>query len=66
MHINMCIGIYGRPGGMAQLLLEEEVKRRQSAKVQRMVAASELETERQQILYQMKYADPERGGKTQF
>ncbi|XP_058885760.1 LIM domain only protein 7-like isoform X4 [Acipenser ruthenus] len=53
-------GIYGRPGGMAQLLLEEEVKRRQSAKVQRMVAASELETERQQILYQMKYADPER------
>ncbi|XP_041115683.1 LIM domain only protein 7 isoform X14 [Polyodon spathula] len=53
-------GIYGRPGGMAQWLLGEEVKRRQSAKVQRMVAASELETERQQILYQMKYADPER------
>ncbi|KAK1170070.1 LIM domain only protein 7-like isoform X1 [Acipenser oxyrinchus oxyrinchus] len=52
--------VYGRPGGMAQWLQEEEVKRRQSAKVQRMVAASELETERQQILYQMKYADPER------
>ncbi|XP_033867297.1 LIM domain only protein 7-like isoform X10 [Acipenser ruthenus] len=52
--------VYGRPGGMAQWLQEEEVKRRQSAKVQRMVAASELETERQQILYQMKYADPGR------
>nr|XP_015220017.1 PREDICTED: LIM domain only protein 7 isoform X13 [Lepisosteus oculatus] len=54
-------GIYSRHGGMAQWLLEEELRRKKNREVQKMVAASELEAERKQILNLMKYADPERG-----
>ncbi|XP_036815516.1 LIM domain only protein 7 isoform X3 [Oncorhynchus mykiss] len=51
---------YGRSGGMAQKLLEEELRRKADKKAQSLQAASELELERRNILNAMRYREPER------
>ncbi|CAB1328283.1 unnamed protein product [Coregonus sp. 'balchen'] len=51
---------YGRSGGMAQRLLEEELRRKADKKAQSLRAASELELERRNILNAMRYREPER------
>uniref|UniRef100_A0A4W5KR81 LIM zinc-binding domain-containing protein n=1 Tax=Hucho hucho TaxID=62062 RepID=A0A4W5KR81_9TELE len=51
---------YGRSGGMAQKLLEEELKRKADKNDQSLQAASELELERRNILNAMRYREPER------
>ncbi|XP_045062455.1 LIM domain only protein 7 isoform X3 [Coregonus clupeaformis] len=53
-------GWYGRSGGMAQRLLEEELRRKADKKAQSLRAASELELERRNILNAMRYREPER------
>ncbi|XP_036395867.1 LIM domain only protein 7 [Megalops cyprinoides] len=53
-------GVPKRHGGIAQWLLEEELRRKKSVKAQRLQAASELEAERRNILNAMKYRHPER------
>lgn len=50
-----------QPGGMAQRLLEEQL-RSQDKQAQIERAASELEMERRNILCAMRYREPERGG----
>lgn len=57
----LCPGWYGRSGGMAQKLLEEELRRKADKKAQSLRAASELELERRNILNAMRYREPERG-----
>ncbi|XP_034142689.1 LIM domain only protein 7 isoform X2 [Esox lucius] len=49
-------------GGMAQRLLEEELRRKADKRAQSLQAASELELERRNILNAMKYREPERVG----
>uniref|UniRef100_A0A674ANA2 LIM domain 7a n=1 Tax=Salmo trutta TaxID=8032 RepID=A0A674ANA2_SALTR len=51
---------YGRSGGMAQKLLEEELRRKADKNDQSLRAASELELERRNILNAMRYREPER------
>ncbi|KAM9484018.1 LIM domain only protein 7-like isoform 1-T1 [Salvelinus alpinus] len=51
---------YSRSGGMAQKLLEEELRRKADKKAQSLQAASELELERRNILNAMRYREPER------
>ncbi|XP_075447092.1 LIM domain only protein 7 isoform X3 [Ascaphus truei] len=46
--------------GFAQWLFEDEQKRMQSLKIKSSRSPSEMETERKQILNQMKYADPDK------
>ncbi|XP_031649176.1 LIM domain only protein 7 isoform X13 [Oncorhynchus kisutch] len=53
-------GWYGSSGGMAQRLLEEELRRKADKKAQSLRAASELELERRNILNAMRYREPER------
>ncbi|XP_071212217.1 LIM domain only protein 7-like isoform X2 [Salvelinus alpinus] len=53
-------GRYGSSGGMAQRLLEEELRRKADKKAQSLRAASELELERRDILNAMRYREPER------
>ncbi|XP_062313549.1 LIM domain only protein 7 isoform X3 [Osmerus eperlanus] len=53
-------GRSGRPGGMAQRLLEEELRRQQDRRAQGQRAASQLELERRDILNAMRYREPER------
>ncbi|XP_038871002.1 LIM domain only protein 7-like isoform X2 [Salvelinus namaycush] len=51
---------YSRSGGMAQKLLEEELRRKADKKAQSLQAVSELELERRNILNAMRYREPER------
>ncbi|XP_064801250.1 LIM domain only protein 7-like isoform X4 [Oncorhynchus masou masou] len=53
-------GWYGSSGGMAQRLLEEELRRKADKKAQSLRAVSELELERRNILNAMRYREPER------
>ncbi|KAM3862302.1 LIM domain only protein 7 [Diretmus argenteus] len=53
-------GVYGRLGGMAHWLLEEQLSYERDKQAQSQRAASELEMERRNILNAMKYRDPER------
>ncbi|XP_030643154.1 LIM domain only protein 7 [Chanos chanos] len=53
-------GAHSRHRGMADWLLEEELKRKRNREILRQQAASELEAERRNILHAMKYRDPER------
>ncbi|KAJ8012567.1 hypothetical protein DPEC_G00044200 [Dallia pectoralis] len=53
-------GWYKGSGGMAQRLLEEELRRKADKNAQGLRAASELELERRNILNAMKYREPER------
>ncbi|KAM4608928.1 LIM domain only protein 7-like isoform 1-T1 [Polymixia lowei] len=55
-------GFYGRPGGMAHWLMEEQLRHQRDKQAQRQRAASELEMERRNILNAMRYRQPERGG----
>ncbi|XP_036829909.1 LIM domain only protein 7 isoform X10 [Oncorhynchus mykiss] len=58
--VSVCPGWYGSSGGMAQRLLEEELRRKTDKKAQSLRAASELELERRNILNAMRYREPER------
>ncbi|XP_045068832.1 LIM domain only protein 7 isoform X1 [Coregonus clupeaformis] len=53
-------GWYGCSGGMAQKLLEEELRRKADKNAQSLLAASELELERRNILNAMRYRETER------
>lgn len=56
------VGVHVPPGGMAQRLLEEQLKKAHDRVYQSQKAASELELERRNILHAMRYREPERGG----
>lgn len=58
------VGVHVHHGGMAQRLLEEQLKNAQDRvyQSQSQRAASELELERRNILHAMRYREPERGG----
>ncbi|CAB1347412.1 unnamed protein product [Coregonus sp. 'balchen'] len=56
----LCPGWYGCSGGMAQKLLEEELRRKADKNAQSLLAASELELERRNILNAMRYRETER------
>ncbi len=51
-------------GGMAQWLLEEQLRSTRDVQARSQKAASELEMERRNILNAMRYREPERGGRT--
>ncbi|XP_005935195.1 LIM domain only protein 7 isoform X9 [Haplochromis burtoni] len=53
-------GVHVPPGGMAQRLLEEQLKKAHDRVYQSQKAASELELERRNILHAMRYREPER------
>ncbi|XP_039455913.1 LIM domain only protein 7 isoform X4 [Oreochromis aureus] len=53
-------GVHVHHGGMAQRLLEEQLKNAQDRVYQSQRAASELELERRNILHAMRYREPER------
>ncbi|XP_032386059.1 LIM domain only protein 7 isoform X15 [Etheostoma spectabile] len=53
-------GVYVQPGGMAHWLLEEQLRSARDKQAQSQRAASELETERRNILNAMRYREPER------
>ncbi|XP_078118423.1 LIM domain only protein 7-like isoform X3 [Sander vitreus] len=53
-------GVYVQPGGMAHWLLEEQLRSAGDKRAQSQWAASELETERRNILNAMRYREPER------
>ncbi|XP_034740525.1 LIM domain only protein 7 isoform X6 [Etheostoma cragini] len=53
-------GVYVQPGGMAHWLQEEQLRSARDKQAQSHRAASELETERRNILNAMRYREPER------
>ncbi|XP_056245085.1 LIM domain only protein 7 isoform X9 [Seriola aureovittata] len=53
-------GVYVPPGGMAHWLLEEQLRNACDKQARSERAASELETERRNILNAMRYREPER------
>ncbi|XP_077392160.1 LIM domain only protein 7 isoform X2 [Festucalex cinctus] len=53
-------GVFVHRGGMAQWLLEEQAKSTREKVAHGQKAASELEKERRNILYAMRYREPER------
>lgn len=55
------VGVHVPPLGMAQWLLEEQLKIACDKEAQSQRAASELEMERRNILNAMRYREPERG-----
>nr|XP_020465048.1 LIM domain only protein 7 isoform X4 [Monopterus albus] len=52
--------VFVQPGGLAQWLLEEQLKSARDKQAQSQKAASELEMERRNILNAMRYRQPER------
>ncbi|XP_047456433.1 LIM domain only protein 7-like isoform X4 [Mugil cephalus] len=53
-------GVYGQPRGMAQRLLEEQLRTAHNRELQLQRASSLLELERRDILHAMRYREPER------
>lgn len=55
------VGVHVQPGGMAHWLLDKQLRSAHDKQAQSQRAASELETERRNILNAMRYREPERG-----
>lgn len=56
------VGVHTQPGGMAQRLLEEQIRSKHNFWAQKERAALELEMERRNIVSAMRHREPERGG----
>lgn len=56
------VGVHAQPGGMAQRLLEEQIRRARNFWARNERAALELEMDRRNIVSAMRHREPERGG----